>query len=326
MQQEQQGLYLLRRQERAENARRGRSAPQREAADADADTQDADITGGDMKKSELTALLSAIGLAPSRKLGQNFLIDDNFLDWLVRESGAAKGETIVEVGPGFGALTGRMLALGANVTAIEFDHRICEWLRSVLVPKGLRLVEGDACKINFSTLFPPGTPFRLISNLPYSAGTVVVAKLLDQETPPEEMIVMLQKEVAMRLAADAGDEEYGALSVRAKTVCEVEILRMVPPQLFHPKPEVDSCVLRMKRRADLPPAEFRTLLSQVVRLAFSQRRKKMIKQLSAVFGRETVEAAYREIGLSEDIRAERVTAAQFGELTRFFQNIKHSPL
>ena len=97
-----------------------------------------------MKKNELTALLTAIGLAPSRKLGQNFLVDDNFLDWLVRESGAAKGETIVEVGPGFGALTSRMLALGANVTAIEFDHRICEWLRSVLVPKGLRLVEGDA--------------------------------------------------------------------------------------------------------------------------------------------------------------------------------------
>ena len=128
----------------------------------------------------------------------------------------------MEVGPGFGALTSRMLALGANVTAIEFDHRICEWLRSVLVPKGLRLVEGDACKVRFAELFPPGTPFRLISNLPYSAGTVVVAKLLDLEVPPEEMIVMLQKEVALRLAADAGDEEYGALSVRARTVYDAD--------------------------------------------------------------------------------------------------------
>ena len=315
---------MRRRRGRIGAARRRPSARPREAGDADADTPDADIIGGDMKKNELTALLTAIGLTPSRKLGQNFLVDDNFLDWLVRESGAAEGETIVEVGPGFGALTSRMLALGANVTAIEFDHRICEWLRSVLVPKGLRLVEGDACKVRFAELFPPGTPFRLISNLPYSAGTVVVAKLLDLEVPPEEMIVMLQKEVALRLAADAGDEEYGALSVRARTVYDVEILRMVPPQLFHPKPEVDSCVLRMRKRTDLPPMEFRTRLSQVARLAFSQRRKKMIKQLASVFGRGHVEAAYREIGLSEDIRAERVTVEQFRKLTQLFQTINSS--
>lgn len=139
-----------------------------------------------MKKSELTALLAAIGLEPSRKLGQNFLVDENFLDWIVKEAGAAQGEKIVEVGPGFGALTQRMLDLGAEVTAVEFDHRICEWLRSVLVPKGLRLVEGDACKVDFSTLYGAGVPFRLVSNLPYSAGTVVVAKLLEVENPPEE--------------------------------------------------------------------------------------------------------------------------------------------
>ena len=266
-----------------------------------------------MKKSELDQLMKSLGIAPNRKLGQNFLIDDNFLDALIRLADVKPGDRIIEVGPGFGALTSRMLALGANVTAIEFDHRICEWLRSVLVPKGLRLVEGDACKVRFAELFPPGTPFRLISNLPYSAGTVVVAKLLDLEVPPEEMIVMLQKEVALRLAADAGDEEYGALSVRARTVYDVD-----------PKPEVDSCVLRMRKRTDLPPMEFRTKLSQVARLAFSQRRKKMIKQLASVFGRGHVEAAYREIGLSEDIRAERVTVEQFQKLTHFFQTVNSS--
>ena len=129
---------------------------------------------------------------------------------------------------------------------------------------------------------------------------------------------------ALRLAADAGDEEYGALSVRARTVYDEEILRMVPPQLFHPKPEVDSCVLRMRKRTDLPPMEFRTKLSQVARLAFSQRRKKMIKQLASVFGRGHVEAAYREIGLPEDIRAERVTVEQFQKLTHFFQTVNSS--
>lgn len=296
------------------------SAPPLKAADAVADTPDADIiTEAGMKKNELTSLLAALGLEPSRKLGQNFLVDENFLDWIVKEAGAAKGEKIVEVGPGFGALTRRMLDLGAEVTAVEFDHRICEWLRSVLVPKGLRLVEGDACKVDFSKLYGDGVPFRLVSNLPYSAGTVVVAKLLDVETPPEEMIIMLQKEVALRLAAKAGDEEYGALSVRAQTAYEVTPLRMVPPQLFHPKPEVDSCVLRMKRRPDMPSREFRLLVSQVVRLGFSQRRKKMIKQLASVFGRETVEAAYAKVGLPEDIRAERVSVEQFQQLADFFR-------
>ena len=99
---------------------------------------------------------------------------------------------------------------------------------------------------------------------------------------------------------------------------------MVPPQLFHPKPEVDSCVLRMRKRADMPSCAFRTLFSQVVRLGFSQRRKKMIKQLAAVFGRDNVEAAYKAAGLSEDIRAERVTLEQFRTIAECFQKIKNS--
>ena len=278
-----------------------------------------------MKKNELTALLTALGVEPSRKLGQNFLVDENFLDWIVKEAGAAPGEKIVEVGPGFGALTKRMLDLGAEVTAVEFDHRICEWLRSVLVPRGLRLIEGDACKVDFSGIYGSGVPFRLVSNLPYSAGTVVVAKLLESEQPPEEMIIMLQKEVAMRLASGEGEEEYGALSVRAQAAYEVTPLRMVPPQLFHPRPEVDSCVLKKKKRADLPSYEFRKLLSQVTRLGFSQRRKKMIKQLASVFGRETVDRAYQALEIPEAIRAERVSVEKFKQLTEWFLRLKQNP-
>ena len=278
-----------------------------------------------MKKSELTSLLRALGVEPSKKLGQNFLVDENFLDWIVKEAGAAPGERIIEVGPGFGALTGRMLELGADVTALEFDHRICEWLRSVLVPKGLKLVEGDACKIDFKQIHGNGVPYRMVSNLPYSAGTVVVAKLLESEQPPEELIIMLQKEVAMRLASKEGEEEYGALSVRAGASYEVTPLRMVPPQLFYPKPEVDSCVIRMKKRKDMPDHAFRVLLSQVTRLAFSQRRKKMIKQLASVFGKETVLKVYDLCDIPEDIRAERVSVEKFMKLTAFFFAEKSSP-
>ena len=269
-----------------------------------------------MKNAEMNLLLSAAGVRPNRKLGQNFLIDENFLDWIVRESGASPGVKILEVGPGFGALTGRMLAQGAAVTAVEFDRRIAEWLRRNLVPSGLNLVEGDACRIKLDEIYPDSS-YRLVSNLPYSAGTIVVANLLDSGNPPEEMLIMLQKEVALRLAAEPGTGDYGALSVRVQTLYEAHPLRIAPPEMFHPRPEVDSCVIRLKRLESYPPAEYRKKLSRVVRLAFGQRRKKMIKQLAGAFGRDVAEEIYRETGLSEDIRAERVSVALFQRITDF---------
>lgn len=267
-----------------------------------------------MKNSEMNEILSAAGVRPNRKLGQNFLIDGNFLDWIVRESGAEPGAKILEVGPGFGALTERMLAQGATVTAVEFDHRIAEWLRQNLCPKGLKLMEGDACRVKLDEIYPE-TDYRMVSNLPYSAGTIVVANLLDSPNPPEEMVIMLQKEVALRLAAEPGNHDYGALSVRVQVLYEATPLRIAPPEMFHPRPEVDSCVIRLKRLPEAPGAEYRKKLSRVVRLAFGQRRKKMIKQLSGAFGRELMDEIYAKVGLKEDIRAERVTVDQFRQIT-----------
>lgn len=267
-----------------------------------------------MKNAEMNLLLSAAGVRPNRKLGQNFLIDENFLDWIVRESGAAQGVNILEVGPGFGALTRRMLALGATVTAVEFDRRIAEWLRQNLSPAGLNLIEGDACRVRLDEIYPDA-PYRFVSNLPYSAGTIVVANLLDSGNPPEEMLIMLQKEVALRLAAEPGTGDYGALSVRVQTLYEAQPMRIAPPEMFHPRPEVDSCVIRLKRLADPPSAEYRKKLSRIVRLAFGQRRKKMIKQLAGTFGRDVMDEIYREVGLPEDIRAERVSVVQFRRIT-----------
>lgn len=266
-----------------------------------------------MKNAEMNQILTAAGVRPSRKLGQNFLIDANFLDWIVRESGAEPGANILEVGPGFGALTERMLAEGATVTAVEFDHRIAEWLRQNLCQKGLNLIEGDACKVKLDEIYPG--KYKLVSNLPYSAGTIVVANLLDSPNPPEEMVIMLQKEVALRLAAKPGTHDYGALSVRVQALYEATPLKIAPPEMFHPRPEVDSCVIRLKMLENAPSAEYRKKLSRIARLAFGQRRKKMIKQLAGSFGREKVEEIYEKIGLKEDIRAERVTVDQFCKMT-----------
>ncbi len=264
-----------------------------------------------MNKSELLGIIASTGISPSKKLGQNFLVDANFLDWLLRAVNPQPGQRILEVGPGFGVMTSRMLDAGADLTAIEFDRKIAEWIKSNLVPKGLKLIEGDACRVDMASVFGPGVPFRFISNLPYSCGSVILAKLFVLETPPSDMVVMLQKEVAQRLTAPAGSEAYGSLSVRAQAAYAVEIIKKIPPQVFHPQPEIDSNVIRLTLRKSYPSWLERKTLSQLVRVGFSQRRKKMFKQLVAVFGEEPVRKAYAGASVELDVRAERVSIKQF---------------
>lgn len=264
-----------------------------------------------MNKKQLTALMESLGIAPSKKLGQNFLVDSNFTESIVRSAGIQPDDRILEVGPGFGALTELLLKTGAQVSAIEFDRKLAAWLRERFKNTGLRLIEGDACKTDIPSIYGEDTPFRLISNLPYSAGTVIVANMLTLKTPPSEMLVMLQKEVGMRLAASAGDEEYGALSIRVQTMYKVETVRMAPPDLFFPKPDVDSVILRLSLRPDRPEAGLFKTLSTLVKVSFAHRRKKMFKQAAAVFGAEPLEQAMNDLGISTDIRAEKIDPALF---------------
>ena len=273
-----------------------------------------------MKRAELAALLEKLGISPSRTLGQNFLTDENFLQYICREAAPAPGQKILEVGPGLGALTEKLLASGAAVTAIELDRKLAAWLRSTLVPKGLRLIEGDACRVDIAGIYGPDTPFRLISNLPYSAGTVILAGLLDLALPPSDAIVLLQKEVAMRLAALPGTPDYGALSVRMQAVYQVDLLRKaVPPDLFYPKPEVDSSLVKLTQRPSCEPADFRRFFSRFVRMSFAHRRKKMFRQAAQMTDPEKLRAAMDHAGVDPDTRAERVTPEQFLSLVHFLR-------
>lgn len=261
--------------------------------------------------------MEKLGIAPSKKMGQNFLIDENFLDYIVREAKISPTDKILEVGPGFGALTRRILETGATLTAIELDRKLAAWLRETLVPKGLRLIEGDACKANIPEIYGDGTPFRLISNLPYSAGTIVVANMLDLETPPTDMLIMLQKEVAQRFAASPGTPDYSALTVRIQAMYSASILKTIPPDVFYPQPEVDSCIIRMKLKPDIIGIEHRKTLSRLVRTAFAHRRKKMFKQIAVIFGPEKISEAMKRANIDPDIRAERVTLEQFIAMADF---------
>ena len=276
-----------------------------------------------MNKKQLTALMESLGVAPSKKLGQNFLVDTNFVESIIRAAKIQPSDRILEVGPGFGALTGLLLETGASVAAIEFDRKLAAWLRERYKTTPLNLIEGDACKVNIPAIYGEDTPFRLISNLPYSAGTVIVANMLTLKTPPTEMLVMLQKEVGMRLAAAAGEEEYGALSVRVQNMYQVKCVRIAPPELFFPRPDVDSVILRLTLREDRPDPELFRRLTTLVKLSFAHRRKKMFKQAAAGFDAEKLAAAMDRLGIDRDIRAEKVTPEQFRQLAELLEPESH---
>ncbi len=269
-----------------------------------------------MNKKELTAELEKLGMRPGRGLGQNFLLDGNLLDFIVRASGVQPGERVLEVGPGFGALTRKLLAAGAILTSIEFDHRLAEYLRNEISSPEFTLIEADACKVDYAQLFPVGTDYRAIANLPYAISTVFISRLLNSEVPPQTMLFMLQKEMGERLAAAPRSKAYGALSVRCQLRYDVAIARVVPPEVFYPAPEVDSALVEFRRhdRFELSAALFNKI-DKLVKLAFSQRRKQLGKVLAkGGYGAENVAAAFAECGIPLEIRPDQVAVETFYRL------------
>lgn len=269
-----------------------------------------------MNKQQLLAALESIGMRPGRGLGQNFLLDGNLLDAIVRLGKPQKGEIILEVGPGFGALTRRLLKTGAQVYAVEFDHRIAGYLRKNLPQENFHLTEADACRVNYQELLPPGEPFRAIANLPYSISTIFIARMLDLPDPPREMFFMLQREMGERLAAAPGTKEYGALSVRTQLRYTVKIEKLVPPEVFFPPPEVESAVVSFRLHDRAPEPEILRLLPGVVKTVFAQRRKQLGKVLSSNYGRERSLAALEALHLPTEVRPDKLTVQQYIELTR----------
>ncbi len=264
-----------------------------------------------MKKKELLETLESLGFFPGKLLGQNFLIDENMLDYIVRATNISPGEKVLEVGPGFGVLTKRMLKAGAKITAVEFDRRICEYLRNEIQDENFTLIEGDACRVDFEEILGENCDFRSIANLPYSVSTPFLAKLLRLSKPPKEMIFMLQKEMGMRLAANIGTKNYGGLSVRTQALYDVKILKKVPPQVFHPEPGVDSAVVQFVLKKETLKLEQRELFETLIKSAFTQRRKVMAKQLFRNFDKDKVLAAYEELNINPNTRAEQLTPEIF---------------
>ncbi len=272
-----------------------------------------------MKKKDLLKTLKEYNFNPGKYLGQNFLIDENLLKFIVKTANPSENENILEIGPGFGALTRLLIESNANVTAIEYDRRVCDYLTKNISNSNFKLVEGDACRVNLDEIMGK-TPFRSIANLPYSASTPFLGRVLEMNNPPKEMVFMLQKEMGMRISSSMGTKNYGSLSIRAQMLYDIKLVRKVPPQVFYPPPKVDSAILHFKLKDKQFDRNELTAINKVVRLAFAQRRKKMITAVSQHYDKDLILSALKDINKDENIRAERLSVAEFAHFALKISN------
>lgn len=210
----------------------------------------------------------------SKKLGQNFLIKRGIVDEIVKAANLKEGEPVLEIGPGIGTLTQGLAQSGANVTAIELDTRLLEVLDTTLAQySNITIVHGDVLKLDVLSIMHH-EPFKVVANLPYYITTPIIMSLLESRLPIERLVVMVQKEVALRMVAKPGTKDYGALSVAVQYYTVPDIVLDVPPKSFLPAPAVTSSVIRCVLR-DKPPVDVidEKLFFRVVKAGFAQRRK-----------------------------------------------------
>jgi 16S rRNA (adenine1518-N6/adenine1519-N6)-dimethyltransferase len=224
---------------------------------------------------QLRRLLAAEHLRPRKALSQNFLTDAAALDAIVAAAELQLGDRVLEVGPGLGVLTRRLLAAGASVLAVELDPRLAAWLRRELaeVP-GFDLIEADALTLHPREVFPAES-FKLVANIPYHITSPLLHAFLEGERPPEVAVLLVQAEVAERVAAPPGQMSY--LSVFVQNIASAEVVARVPAAAFEPAPDVDSAVLRLRRRAEppVPLGSGREPFYRIVQAGFRQRRKQI---------------------------------------------------
>lgn len=266
--------------------------------------------------------------SPKRSLGQNFLVGSHYPRRIVDSVAPRAGETIIEIGPGQGALTGLLVESGARVIAIELDADLIPHLSlSFSDRKNFRLIEADALRVGYCELIAPATSARVVANLPYYISTPILQRLIEYRGCLSEMTLMLQREVVERITASPGGREYGFLSVLAQFYCEVEKLFDVPPGAFRPAPKVHSSVLRLRARSRTFAVKDEALLIELTKVLFAQRRKTILNNLRAGWGKLGL---VDESGISEPLSAggldpkRRAETLSIEEIARLADAIKVS--
>ena len=261
-------------------------------------------------RGEVLDLLKRNNLRPSRALGQNFVVDANTVRRIARLAEVGPGDHVVEVGAGLGSLTLALVETGACVVAVETDRYLVPVLHSVVDDAGVRVVEGDAMRLDWSLLLGDAGPWVLVANLPYNIATPLVLDLLADAPSITRMLVMVQREVAERLAAPAGSSARGGVSAKVEYFASAAVVGRVPATVFVPKPRVESALVRLDRHTSPPAGVDRAELFRLIDTGFGQRRKMLRRSLGTLVTPE----CFAEAGVEPSARPEELDLEAWARL------------
>ncbi|HHT74061.1 MAG TPA: 16S rRNA (adenine(1518)-N(6)/adenine(1519)-N(6))-dimethyltransferase RsmA [Firmicutes bacterium] len=273
--------------------------------------------------SYVRGILREKGYSIKKKLGQNFLVDQNYVDKIVSAAQLSPADWVLEIGPGLGVLTAAMAEQAGKVVALEIDRELVDVLQETIVLPNVTVVPGDALAGNWQEILRglgwSGEPVKLVANLPYYITTPLIMKALESELPFQAIVVMVQREVAERMVAPAGGKDYGVLTLAVEYYCQAELVTNVPRTVFVPAPEVDSAVVKLTPK---PPAVAvpHGKLFAAIRAAFQQRRKTIrnaLKPLAKEWGLSLaqLDEALTEAGIKGEVRGEVLTLQDFARIT-----------
>ncbi len=273
-------------------------------------------------------IINKHGFSFKKSLGQNFLIDSNILNKIVDAADLNEQRGALEIGPGIGALTERLARQAHNVTAVEIDQRLLPILQDSLGDyDNVRVRHGDVLKVDLQELFREDfanvDKVSVVANLPYYVTTPILMKLLEEKLPLDNIVVMIQKEVAQRMAAVPGGKDYGSLSIAVQYYCIPELVCIVPKTVFIPQPNVESAVIRLKLREE-PPVHVQDEqhFFELMQACFVQRRKTIANNLKTRYfsgsDREQLEQLLAEAGIEPSRRGETLSIEEYGRLSDVF--------
>ena len=270
------------------------------------------------------AVLNRYGFSFQKKFGQNFLIDENVVEKIVRDAGVTKDDFVLEIGPGIGTMTQILCENAREVVAVEIDDKLIPILTEDTLSwyNNVTVIHEDILKLDIVKLANErngGKPIKVVANLPYYITTPIIMGLFESHVPLDSITIMVQKEVADRMQVGPGTKDYGALSLAVQYYAKPQILLNVPASCFMPRPNVDSAVIQLTRY-EKPPVEVADehLMFRLIRASFNQRRKTMTNSVGnspeLSVSKEQMAAALEKCGLSATVRGEALTLEQFAEL------------
>lgn len=276
-------------------------------------------------------IIDKYGFMFQKRFGQNFLIDGNVVEKIVREAGVTKDDFVLEIGPGIGTMTQLLCENASEVAAVEIDTNLIPILKETLAPyDNVTVINEDILKVDIPALAQEkngGRPIKVVANLPYYITTPIIMGLFESHVPIDSITIMVQREVADRMQVGPGTKDYGALSLAVQYYAKPEIVLNVPPTCFMPRPNVGSAVIRLKKHETCPvqvdDAEF---MFRLIRASFNQRRKTLANGLSnsseLTLSKEKIAEAIESLGVSPSIRGEALTLEQFAQLANYFTRNK----